>query len=110
MQSQPEISTKLPDKQTASKSFSNRYISTQKEPYSYEFTKAKYKAFERYKKIYPIKDKENIYPLSKTPNIGFYIMKGYKQEQSTLRESTQSNSQTGKSSDRVITHMLKKYL
>lgn len=110
MQSQPEIPAKQNDKQASLRSFSNRYSSTQKEPYSYEYTRAKFKAFERYKKIYPVKDKENIYPLSKTPNIGFYIMKGYKQDTRTLRESNQANNQSGKSSDRVITHMLKKYL
>jgi len=63
------------------KSFSNRNSSLHLPPYSHEFARAKQKAFERYKKIYPVQDKENIYPLTKTPNIGYYVMKGYKCDQ-----------------------------
>ena len=38
----------------------------------------KKKAFERYKKAYPVEQKENLYEISKVPCMGFYVMKGYK--------------------------------
>jgi len=37
-------------------------------------------------------------------------MKGYKCDQNSLRESTQGNLCQGKSSDKMVTHLLKKYL
>ena len=36
------------------KSFSNRSSNLHLQPYSHEFARAKQKAFERYKKIYPV--------------------------------------------------------
>lgn len=90
------------------KSFSNRNIPTQlPPPFSFQALKAKQKALERYKKIYPVNDKENLYPLSKTPHIGYYIMKGYKQDLKPLKEEQLVES---KASDKIIGHMLKKYL
>ena len=68
------------------KSFSNRTIPNQLPPFSSQALKAKQKAFERYKKIYPVNEKENLYPISKTPHIGYYIMKGYKQDLKCLKD------------------------
>lgn len=60
------------------KCFSNRSCYNHLEPYSHDFLKAKRKAFERYKRIYPIQDKENLYGIAKTPCLGYYVMKGYR--------------------------------
>jgi len=57
---------------------SNRTTLTHAQPYSQDYLRAKHKAFERYKQIYPVKDKENLYQLSKTPCLGYYVMKGYR--------------------------------
>ena len=42
--------------------------------------------------------------------IGYYVMKGYKKDCNSLRENTENNMNKNKSSDKVITHLLKKYL
>ena len=42
--------------------------------------------------------------------IGYYLMKGYKKDQCALKENSSNNISKNKSSDKVITHLLKKYL
>ena len=68
-----------------SKCFSNRNCHNHLQPYSHDYLKAKHKAFERYKKIYPIENKENIYEIGKTPCLGFYVMKGYRPSMNALK-------------------------
>jgi hypothetical protein len=92
------------------KSFSNRTPPSQLPPYSSQALKAKQKAFERYKKIYPVNDKENLYPPSKTPHLGYYLMKGYRQDTNYAKEEHSQLLQESTHSEKIITHMLKKYL
>lgn len=61
-----------------SKAFSNRSVFKNKTSFTKDYIQAKQKAYERYKEIYPVHDKENLYPTRKIPAKGYFIMKGYR--------------------------------
>jgi hypothetical protein len=64
----------------------------------------KFRFFEKYKQYYP-QQKENLFELSKTPIIGFYMMKGYRPEQ-PIKKNNQNKS---KSNEKIFNHLVKKY-
>ena len=62
--------------------------------------------------MYPVEDKENLYPPRKMPSVGYFIMKGYRPElaPNDTNSQTQKTQCSGSSSQRVLNHMVKKYL
>jgi hypothetical protein len=47
--------------------------------------------------------------MAKTPCLGYYVMKGYQPKPEDDRNQPQAQGQ-GRSSEKIITHMLRKYL